>query len=231
MRSVRGNALPASRKRHGPGSLLRIAPWKRKILADRRATAYIEPPHIKSKPRSLTPAEEPHMTTENSAPPIWDFVLGYYRQQGVSEAAITLQDSAGVDVNMILFLMWLASQKRALAAAEARAVSEKSIGWQHSVVVPIRGVRRLLKENAPLVEQEAALAFRKKVQALELEGEQMQLNAMAALSQGLKSTIAASPEAAARDNLAAFQSASGKTFPQAATDGFVHALKALTDGE
>ena len=45
------------------------------------------------------------MTTENSASPIWDFVLGYYRQQGVSEAAITLQDSAGIDVNMILFLM------------------------------------------------------------------------------------------------------------------------------
>ena len=157
------------------------------------------------------------MTTENSASPIWDFVLGYYRQQGVSEAAITLQDSAGIDVNMILFLMWLSAQKRVLAVAEAKTVSEKSWGWQHNVVVPVRGVRRLLKENAPLVEQEAALAFRKKVQALELEGEQLQLNAMA--------------EAAARDNLSAFQSVTGKTFPQAAVDGFVRALKAATDGQ
>ena len=171
------------------------------------------------------------MTTENSASPIWDFVLGYYRQQGVSEAAITLQDSAGIDVNMILFLMWLSAQKRTLGVAEAKTVSEKSIGWQHDVVVPVRGVRRLLKENAPLVEQEAALAFRKKVQALELEGEQLQLNAMAKLSEGLKSSMAASPEAAARDNLSAFQSATGKTFPQAAVDGFVRALKAATDGK
>ena len=171
------------------------------------------------------------MTTENKAPPIWDFVLGYYRQQGVSEAAISLQDSAGIDVNMILFLMWVASQKRTLAAADVKTVGDKSIGWQHNVVVPVRAVRRLLKENAPLVEQEAALAFRKKVQALEIEGEQLQLMAMASLSQGLKSSSAASTEAAARENLSAFQSVSGKVFPQSAVDGFVNALKAMTDGK
>ena len=171
------------------------------------------------------------MTTENNASPIWDFVLGYYRQQGVSEAAISLQDSAGIDVNMILFLMWVASQKRTLAAAEVKTVGDKSIGWQHNVVVPVRAVRRLLKENAPLVEQEAALAFRKKVQALEIEGEQLQLMAMASLSQGLKSSSAASTEAAARENLSAFQSVSGKMFPQPAVDGFVNALKAMTDGK
>lgn len=169
------------------------------------------------------------MTNDANVPPIWDFVLGYYRQQGVSESAIALQDGVGVDVNMILFLMWCAAQKRSLAAGEVKTVSEKSIGWQHEVVVPVRAVRRLLKENAPLVEQEAALAFRKKVQALELEGEQLQLNAMAAMN--LKSSQAASPEAAARENLAAFQSASGKTFPQKAVDGFVGALKAMTDGK
>ena len=169
------------------------------------------------------------MTTDTSAPPIWDFVLGYYKQQGVSEAAITLQDAAGIDVNMILFLMWLASQKKTLAAAEVKAVGEKSIGWQHSVVVPIRAIRRLLKENAPLVEQEPALAYRKKVQALEIEGEQLQLTAMGAMA--LKSSSATSPEAAARDNLAAFQSVTGKTFPQAAVDAFVRALKAMTDGK
>jgi len=169
------------------------------------------------------------MTTNTSAPPIWDFVLGYYKQQGVSEAAIALQDSAGVDVNMILFLMWLSAQKKTLAAADVKTAGEKSIGWQHSVVVPIRAIRRLLKENAPLVEQEAALAYRKKVQALEIEGEQLQLQSMAAMA--LKTASAASPEAAARDNLSAFQSASGKTFPQAAVDGFVRALKAMTDGK
>ena len=88
---------------------------------------------------------------ETAAPPIWDFVLGYYRQPGVSEAAIGLQDTLGLDVNMVLFLMWLAAQKRSLSVADIKSVGEKSRPWQHSVVVPIRAIRRLLKENAPAV--------------------------------------------------------------------------------
>ena len=36
------------------------------------------------------------MMNNAAAQPIWDFVLGYYRQAGVSEAAIALQDSATV---------------------------------------------------------------------------------------------------------------------------------------
>src|ERR1700754_2253384 len=97
----------------------------------------------------------------NTAPPIWDFVLAYYGQKGFSEAAIALQDAHGVDVNMILFLMWLSAQRKSLSVDDVRAIGETSHRWQKSIVVPIRAVRRLLKENAPLVEQEAALAYRK----------------------------------------------------------------------
>lgn len=169
------------------------------------------------------------MSDAQTTPAIWDFVLGYYRQQGVSEAAIALQDSAGVDVNMILFLMWMAAGKRMLGAADVKTVSETSRPWQHQVVVPIRGVRRLLKENAPLVEGEAAQAYRKKVQALELEGEQLQLNAMAALSAKLKPGTAASAGQAAAENIAAFAGVAGKPFPQTAVDTFVRALKAAVN--
>ncbi len=165
------------------------------------------------------------MSDGQTTAPIWDFVLGYYRQQGVSEAAITLQDSIGIDVNMILFLMWMAGHKRVLAEADVKRVSDASKGWQHQVVVPIRGVRRLLKENAPLVETEAALAYRKKIQALEIEGEQLQLNAMAARAQGMKPSAAPSAGEAGRKNLATLAAVLGKPFPQAAVDAFVRALK------
>jgi uncharacterized protein (TIGR02444 family) len=165
------------------------------------------------------------MTDAPTAPPIWDFVLNYYRQQGVSDAAIALQDGIGIDVNMILFLMWLASSKRTLANADVQFVSGASNGWQHQVVVPIRAVRRLLKENAPLVETETALAYRKKIQALEIEGEQLQLNAMAALVPNLKPANAPTAGEAARANLATFAAVVGKPFPQNAVDAFVRALK------
>jgi uncharacterized protein (TIGR02444 family) len=157
--------------------------------------------------------------------PIWDFVLNYYKQQGVSEAAIALQDGIGIDVNMILFLMWLAGSKRTLAEADVKRVGETSHPWQRQVVIPIRAIRRLLKENAPLVEQETALAYRKKIQALEIEGEQLQLNAMAGLVSGLKPASAPTAGDAARANLAAFAAVTGKPFPQTAVDAFVRALK------
>jgi uncharacterized protein (TIGR02444 family) len=163
--------------------------------------------------------------TDSNSPPIWDFVLNYYKQQGVSEAAIALQDGIGIDVNMILFLMWLAGEKRTLQTTDILSVSAASKGWQHQVVVPIRAVRRLLKDNAPLVEQATALAYRKKIQALEIEGEQLQLNAMAALVPSLKPASAVTAGDAARTNLANFATVTGKPFPQTAVDAFVRALK------
>lgn len=169
------------------------------------------------------------MATAETATPIWDFVLKFYGRPGVSEVCIGLQDSVGIDVNMVLFLMWMAAQGRSVAPDDVRMVSERSRGWQHEVVVPIRGVRRLLKANAPLVDADAAAAYRKKVQAVELEGEQLQLNAMAALAQSFKAT-ATSPAQAARGNLQAFQQVAATQFPQAAVDAFVRALTEVVDG-
>lgn len=161
--------------------------------------------------------------------PIWDFVLNYYGRRGVSDTLIGLQDNHGIDVNMLLFLMWMAAQSKSVAADDVKFVSTTSQAWQRAVVVPIRGVRRLLKENTPLVPAEAAAAFRKKVQAIELEGEQLQLNAMAALVGRLK-PAQASPEEAARRNVKTFEAVAGKTFPPAAVDGLVRALVEATDG-
>src|ERR1700757_3579295 len=86
-------------------------------------------------------------------------------------------------------------------------------GWRRNGVVPIRAVRRLLKENAPLVSPDTAAAFRKKVQAVELEGEQAQLNAMAAMSATLTARRASSSETAVLQSLEAFQHVIGKNFP------------------
>jgi uncharacterized protein (TIGR02444 family) len=170
------------------------------------------------------------MTEIAVSTPIWDFVLNYYGRKGVSEALIGLQDSQGIDVNMLLFLIWMAAQSKSVAADDVAFVSNSSHAWQRAVVVPIRAVRRLLKESAPLVPAEAAAAFRKKVQAIELEGEQLQLNAMAALAQQFKPTPAAAPEEAVRRNIKAFEGVAGKTFPPAIVDGLARALVEVTDG-
>ncbi|MBV8512876.1 MAG: TIGR02444 family protein [Xanthobacteraceae bacterium] len=161
---------------------------------------------------------------------IWDFVLNYYGRKGVSEALVGLQDSYGIDVNMLLFLVWVAAQRRSLGADDVQRVSEASHAWQRNVVVPIRAVRRLLKENAPLVSADTAAAFRKKVQAVELEGEQAQLNAMAAMTATLTPRRASSSETAVLQSLEAFQHVLGKNFPASAIDTLVAGLREVTDG-
>ena len=46
--------------------------------------------------------------------PFWRFSLRFYRRREVADACIALQEEAGVDVNLLLFLLWHAIHKRAL---------------------------------------------------------------------------------------------------------------------
>src|SRR6202035_3059538 len=150
--------------------------------------------------------------------PFWTFSLGYYRGAGVSEACLELQDNCGVDVNVVLFLLWLASQKRALAADQIRSVADKVRPWQIDVIGPIRALRRMLKSDAPLLDKGSAELFRTKIKAIELESEKLQQAAMYAMASGLASQPAPSATAAARASLAAYEQALGRKLTPAAID-------------
>jgi uncharacterized protein (TIGR02444 family) len=157
--------------------------------------------------------------------PFWTFSLGYYRGAGVSEACLELQDNCGVDVNVVLFLLWLASEKRRLAADQIRRVADKVRPWQIDVIGPIRGLRRMLKTDAPLLDKGSAELFRTKIKAIELESERLQQQAMYAMAADLKSETAPSVEAAARASIEAYQSIVGRPFTTAAVDTLIAALK------
>src|SRR3954453_11675527 len=111
-------------------------------------------------------------TDAKSAPtgsPFWRFSLRFYRRSGVADACITLQERAGVDVNLLLYLLWQASQGRAFAAEEVAALEELIAPWRAATVIPLRTVRRALKEPPGLVAGPAAEVFRNKIKATELE--------------------------------------------------------------
>src|SRR5712671_2951887 len=101
--------------------------------------------------------------------PFWRFSLGFYRRSGVADACITLQERSGVDVNLLLYLLWQASQGRAFAAEEVAALEEVIGPWRAATVIPLRMVRRALKEPPGLVARPAAEVFRNKIKAVELE--------------------------------------------------------------
>ena len=54
--------------------------------------------------------------THTATTPFWRFSLKFYGQSGVSDACIALQDGCGIDVNLLLFLFWLASERQVLSA-------------------------------------------------------------------------------------------------------------------
>jgi len=167
------------------------------------------------------------MSVEAASPqanPFWTFSLGYYRGAGVSEACLELQDNCGVDVNLVLFLLWLASQKRRLAPDPVKRLADKVRPWQTDVIGPIRTLRRRLKGYAPLLDRGAAELFRTRIKAIELESERLQQEAMYALAAGLPSEPAPSAASAARASLAAYQEALGRPFTAAAVDTLIGAL-------
>src|SRR5882757_1367521 len=82
----------------------------------------------------------------------WRFSLGFYRQPGVADACIALQDGCGVDVNILLLFLWLATANRSVPLAAAQAVCAKAGPWRDDVVVPLRTLRRRLKDGSSLVE-------------------------------------------------------------------------------
>jgi uncharacterized protein (TIGR02444 family) len=168
-------------------------------------------------------------TPTSAETPLWRFSLKFYRQAGVSEACIALQDGYGVDVNLLLFLFWLASDDRQLSAEEVKMLDDNARDWRNLTIVPIRDARRKLKGAETLVEPGKQEAFRNKVKAVELEAERLQQEALYAFSKsGPLGTEAPAPVAAIA-NVAAYESALGVNFPKSSVavlaSGFAAALR------
>jgi uncharacterized protein (TIGR02444 family) len=142
--------------------------------------------------------------------PFWRFSLGFYRQPGAADACIALQDRDGVDVNVLLLLLWLASNRRRVAPADAQAIVAKTLPWRDGVVAPLRNVRRLLKDGSALVEARATEVFRTRIKAVELEAERLQQEALYAVAQELTTAAESSIALAARANVAAYEQALGR---------------------
>jgi uncharacterized protein (TIGR02444 family) len=148
--------------------------------------------------------------------PFWRFSLRFYRQPGVAGACVALQDECGVDVNILLFFLWLATAQRGVSPDVAAEVCAAAAPWRDNVVAPLRTVRRRLKEESALVDRDAAGELRTRVKAIELESERLQQEALFALAAGLATATAVSVEAAARANMAAYEHVLGRALTPAA---------------
>ena len=102
---------------------------------------------------------------------------------GVADACIALQDQAKVDVNILFYLLWNATQGRAFNAADVTEIERRIGPWREIAVVPIRNIRRALKSPPPVMEPAAAEGLRTRIKAVELEAERLQQEALYGLAQ------------------------------------------------
>ena len=114
--------------------------------------------------------------------PAWDFAVQLYGRPGVREACLDLQDRLGIDVVALLALVHrAASGGGGVGPDSLRAALQRAEPWRRAAVLPLRAVRRGLKNwqfPAGSIEPEAEAA-REAVAQAELAAERAQLAALA----------------------------------------------------
>lgn len=154
-----------------------------------------------------------------SKSPFWRFSITFYGVPGVAPACIELQDQAGVDVNVLFFLLWNATERRALSADDVAKIEHAIKPWREMTVVPLRGIRRALKSPPSVMTPEAAESFRTRIKSAELEAERLQQEALYGIAaSGTLGRSAPSPEQAAQDSLSSYQSVIGPFPARSASD-------------
>ena len=135
----------------------------------------------------------------------WRFSLRFYAMPGVGPACIDLQDRCGVDVNALLFFLFLADQGCAISREDATRIDAEVRAWREGVVVPLRAARRALRIPIGSIDRDAAEALRANVKRIELEAERIQQKTLERMHPAAATGAStSSPAGAARTNLAAY---------------------------
>ncbi len=160
--------------------------------------------------------------------PFWDFSLQVYSRDGVGVACIRLQDHHGIDVNIMLFCLWLGESGRGIVEAQEmdalRAVSDR---WNNEVVKKLRAVRQGLKTDFPDVSESLRENLRAQVQATEIDAEHLEQVLLAGSIERPAAEGALTAEKRAGDanaNFKLYLDTLGVIFEPADTVNFAHIL-------
>jgi len=139
----------------------------------------------------------------------WDFSLRTYRAAGVADACLTLQNTYGLDVNLILYCCWVGGSRGRLKETPLIAALSFSASWAARVVRPLRESRTWMKTTGctdPNVPTAACMALREKLKAVELESEHLQQTVLEALAGTSTGQVSSAIEkiSATVDNLHAY---------------------------
>jgi uncharacterized protein (TIGR02444 family) len=140
----------------------------------------------------------------------WQFSLAFYALPDMAPALLRLQDENGADVNVMLFLLYLARAERALRASEVARIHTVAVPWRVEIVAPVRQVRGRLKTAVGAFEPAASAGLRSQVQRVELAAEKLQQQTLErTFPLEDTGTAGTDPAACARANLALYEACIG----------------------
>lgn len=101
---------------------------------------------------------------------LWDFSLHHYGRPGVSQICLHLQDEHGVNVNLLLWTLWLGHRGQRLDGRLLEQAERSIQDWDRQYVIPLRQLRRQMKAHFG-TGNEAIETVRKHIKQAELLAE------------------------------------------------------------
>lgn len=107
---------------------------------------------------------------------LWDFAIKLYSEKTVSDVCLSLQERQDIDVNILLFCIWVAASGRQnLTSEELETGITSSTEWQGHVVGPLRSLRWYLKSPEGNIDTRLAGDLRRVVADSEIYSERLEL--------------------------------------------------------
>ena len=74
----------------------------------------------------------------------WQYACDLYASSGVTDVCLNLQDTLGLNVNLLLLLCWAEKQQQQLSGAQIEALVQSVNRWHQNYTRPLRQLRRRL---------------------------------------------------------------------------------------
>ncbi len=163
-------------------------------------------------------------TETSSKPTLWDFSIEIYSKDDVELACLDLQDNYGVDINLLLYLLWRSQSGDMFASEDIAEIDDHVRPWRETVVENLRRVRRELKIINCKLDPEVVEDFRNSVKELEISSEALAQNILLSCTPEVRST-SSDVEHASRCNLSAYEAFLETEFSEKARNTILLALK------
>lgn len=157
---------------------------------------------------------------------LWEFTINLYAHAAMQPHVLALQDSDGIDVNLMFFAVWCGMEHGvAFSSADFASIETQMTPWRQRVIEPLRALRHGLKTPEIANFEQDQMASRDSVKDLELRAERDQLHAPSKLIGMHRYTRAEAGAALALRNLQAYGAPECGERSAAALDAFGRFLK------